>query len=259
MQIATRIAGLATSILWVFLLLFSVTAVYSIKDLQFSFGEPKIIIATGNELIFSLPINVSNNGYYNIGLFNVTTEITDTEGLLVSPPSSTVTPTIGKGQKVTILHNTSLNFQDLLNGKHNYLFNDTELKVAVSVGMKIAELIPVQASANLSIPWGAPLFNLTVGETEHIAINLTHVRVVIQVVFENHAFFDVSGNLRVCLYDGDILVAENQTAIEAPQHSPYKGYVELCVPAAAISSAWHFEMYVLTPFFNYGPWNPYGK
>jgi len=259
MRIPIRMIGLATTFFWIFLIVFSASALYSIKDLKLDFGEPQMVATSDNKLLFSLPITIANNGYYSIEFFNVTTGILDEEGLMIAR-GSTFIPTIEKDENVTVAHNMTIDVNDLLQSHQKYLFNDTELRIHETLGMRIAEFIPIQASTNISLPWGAPLYGFTLGEIEYTPYNRTHLSVVVPVTFENHAFFDLTGNIQMLMYNSsDLLLDEGQTVIEALQDSAYDGYVELYVPRAGMTESGRFEVYFLTPLFNYGPLViPYG-
>jgi hypothetical protein len=251
--------GIATTFFWMFLIAFFVSAVYSVKDVHFDFGEPQMDVTSDNKVVFSLPVSIANSGFYNIGSFNISTEISDKEGFTITR-GSTFVPVIKKNDVVTITHNMTIYLNDLLQRDQNYLFNDTELKIYEAVSMKIADVIPVQASTNFSMHLGAPLYNFTLGEVEYAAHNNTHLKVVVPISFENRAFFDLVGNIQIQMYNStDIIVGEGQTNIEAHHNSPYHGYLELYVSMAGMSESGHFEVYFLTPLFNYGPLViPYG-
>jgi hypothetical protein len=251
--------GIATTIFWVFLIIFSMTAAYSVRDLQFDFGEPQIGVTSDNKLLFSLPINIFNKGYYNIGKFNVTTEVSDSFGVPITRGSSFIR-VIKKDQRVTVFHNITLSFNDLMQLSQNYLFTDSQLNIAESVGLSLAEVIPVQASTNFSIPWGAPLYNFRLGAPQYQAYNLTHLQVNVPISFENHASFDLSGDTQVCMRNSsDAVVCAGQTSINAAQHSSYNEYVELYIMISSVTPSGRFEVNLHTPFFNYGPWViPYG-
>jgi hypothetical protein len=244
--------SIATTFFWIFLIAFFVSAVYSVKDVRFDFEEPQMDLTSENKIIFSLPITIDNNGYYNIGSFNVTTEISDHKGFIITQ-GSTFIPVIEKGRRVMATHNVTININDLQNSQ-DYLFNDTELKVHETVGMELAEVIPVQASTNRSMPWGAPIYNFTLGEIEYTVLNETHMTATVPISFENHAFFDLTGSIQICMYNStSVLMDEGQTTIKASQNTQYQGYIELNVPIAGITENGHFEVYFSTPFFNFGP------
>jgi hypothetical protein len=253
MRLPIRMISIATTFFWIFLIAFLVSAVYSVKDVRFDFGEPQMGLTSDNKMLFSLPITIDNRGYYNIGCFNVTTEILNREGFMITR-ASTFIPVIKKDRQVMATHNVTINVNDLLQNSQDYLFNDTELEVREMVGLKLAEVIPVQASTNLSMPWGAPLFNFTLGEIGYAGFSGTNMTATVPISFENHASFDLAGNIQMCMYDStDTLVSEGQTTIEAPQNTQYYGQIELEVPMAGITGNRYFEVYFLTPFFEFGP------
>lgn len=259
MRIPIRMIGIATTFFWIFLIAFFVSAVYSVKDVHFDFGEPQMDVTSDNKVVFSLPVSIANGGFYNIGSFNISTEISDKEGFTITR-GSTFVLVIKKNDVVTITHNMTTDVNDLLQRDKNYLFNDTELKIYEALSMRIADVIPVQASTNFSMPWGAPLHNFTLGKPAYAPYNSTHFRITVPISFENRAFFDLVGNVQIQMYNSaDILVGEGQTNIEAHHNSPYHGYLELYVSMVGMSESGHFDVYFLTPLFNYGPLViPYG-
>ena len=218
--------SIATTFFWIFIIIFAATAAYSAKDLQFNFGDPITSMTADNQLIFSMPITIANRGLYNIGYFNITSQITDKDDVEIAH-NSTVIPIIRKGEEITAYHDLAMNATAMLQGYQDYLFNDSELRIYESVGLRLAEVIPVQASGNFTMPWGAPLYNLALGTPQFTPVNLTHVRVSVPISFENHAFFDLSGSLQVRMYtSSDTLIGQDETVINAPQHSQYSGSVE---------------------------------
>ena len=248
MRIPIRMISVATIFSWLFLIVFFASAVYSVKDAQFDFGEPQMDLTSEGKILFSLPITVDNKGYYNIGSLNVTTEISDNEGFVITQ-GSTFIPVIERGRRIVATHNLTIDINDLLQNGQDYLFNDTELNVHETVGMEIAEVIPVQASTISSMPWGAPFYNFTLGEIEYSALNRTHMTAIIPMSFENHAFFDLTGSIEIRMYDStNTLVSEGQTTIGAREC-----HVELNVPIAGMTENGYFEVYFFTPIFEFGP------
>ena len=257
MNVPIRMLGIATSIFWVLLIAFIASAAYSLKDLSLSFGEPQFTAAPNHDLLFSFPMNIDNRGYYSLKSFNITTVLSDPEGSEVSRASSFV-PIIPQGQKITIFHNVTLSMDDLLEKDEQYLFNDNNLMASVTAGVNFAELLPVQISMNTTYPWGAPFYNFTLGQPMYNRFNFTHGRITVPSSFENHAAFDLVGDMRVELYDSaNSLVGESQTALDVPQYSSYTGKLDFYVPinSASLSAAQsgHFSVYFSTLFFEYGP------
>jgi len=251
--------GLATTFFWIFLVAFFVSAAYSVKDLHFSFEAPQVNMISADKMVVSLPISVANYGFYNVGSFTIATEVDNVEGVMLANGSSFV-PVISKGKTVRFFHNVSLNFTDLLQNGENYLFNDSEFTVYATVGMSLAEVIPVQAFTNFSVPWGAPFYNFVLGEVQYETFNYTHLRVTVPIYFENHAFFDVVGNVeaRMCNDAGEVF-GEGSLNVEAYSGSAYQGFLKFAVSIMEVSYSGYFEVYIRTEFFDYGPLViPYG-
>lgn len=251
MNVPIRIIGVATTFFWIFLIAFFATAAYSVKDLQFSFGEPQISI--GNELLFSLPVHVLNKGYYDIGAFNVTTCILDSDNNTLAK-GSTFERVLLRGVEVTVYHNMSLNIDHLLDQAPEYLFNDSEFTIGAWVGLRLAQVIPVQAQSNFSFPWGAPFYGFAVGAPSFSAVELTRIQASVPVSFENHAFFDLAGNITLRLYNSyGMLIGEESLVFSVPQHSPYNGNVEFEVTADEVTPSGWFEVFFSSELFSYGP------
>jgi hypothetical protein len=263
MNVPIRMLGIATSIFWVLLVVFIALAAYSVKDLSFDFGEPQFTMAPEGELIFSLPLSVDNRGYYSLKEFHLSTMFSDAEGVELSR-AETFVPVIPHGESTTIVHNVTLSIDSLLEKGEQYLFNDNDLNVSVTAGLNFAELLPVQISTNFSFPWGAPFYDFALGEPSYGRLNSTHATVAVPMSFENHALFDIGGDIKIELYDSvDSLLSESQTIVYVPQHSAYEGDVEFSVPlnAAASSAAQsgHFNVYFDIGLVEYGPLViPYG-
>jgi hypothetical protein len=249
MDIPIKMIDFATATCWVFLIMFCVSAVYSVKDLGLSIGNPQTGITSDSKILFSFPVEIANNGFYDIGSFNFTTEVLSESGSTITE-GSTLIPTIGKGVKLSILHNMTLDINRLLQSDQECLFNDTQLDTVESVGMKIGAIIPVQASGNFSISWGAPFHDFKLGNRQYSELNYTHTQVIVPMGFDNHAFFDVTGEILLQMYDNTgQLIGHGQTLIEAEQHSHYEGHIELAV-ATSITRTGRFELEFQTPLFS---------
>lgn len=251
MQIPIRIIGITTTFFWIFLIAFFVSAVYSVKDLHFDFGEPQMNVTADNRILLSLPLNITNKGFYSLRSFNLTTQISDVENFVVAK-GTTYIPIINKDEAATVTHNVTIDLNTLLQHDQNFLFNDTELKIYETVGMVIADLIPIQASTNYSMPWGAPLYNFALGQPQYVAANSTHFLVRLPISFENHAFFDVSGNIKIKMYNNaNLLLGEAQIFMDVPQQSSYNGFFEFYVSISELTDSGYFDVSILTPLFSY--------
>ena len=92
MKIAIRMLSIAAIVLWVVILFFSVTAVYSVMNLGINIGEVQML-PSSNGISFSLPFSIINNGYYELADLNLTTRVTDQNGT-VFDITETLVPSI---------------------------------------------------------------------------------------------------------------------------------------------------------------------
>ena len=252
MRIPIRVIGIITSVFWIFLILFALTAVYSMKDMQYSLGDLQTAINSDNDLLVSFPVSVTNTGYYNLANFNISMKILNNTGSEVAD-GSTIIPLIAQGQSVNTTHTMKLNVTNLLLTNPDIMFNDSSWSINEAVSMNVAEVIPVRASSNFSLPWGAPLHNLIYGPPTTERYNQSHVRVIIPISFENHAFFDVTGTVKASTYaNGNVPVGDSQTSLDVPQYSSYRGDLEFYVPILTTSGI-RCEVLFETRFFTYGP------
>jgi hypothetical protein len=253
MRIPIKVIGLATTFFWIFLIAILITAVYSAKDLQLGFGQPQLETTSDNKLLVSIPVSIINKGFYNIDNFNMTTKILDKDGFEITN-GSTFIPVIRKDQEVNTTHNMTIDINELLQINRNYLFNDAELGINEIGSIKIAGIIPVQASTNFSMPWGAPLYNFTLGHYQSTSINYTQISVRIPISFDNHASFSLNGSIQIRMYNStNGLVGGGRTNIDVWQNSGYNGYIEFIVQTTGITESGCFEVYFYTSFFDYGP------
>lgn len=251
--------GIATTFFWIFLIAFFISAFYSVKDVQFNLGDPRFGVNTSDEAFFSLPVSIVNRGLYDIGALRIFTEISDNENVAIIN-GSTYIPNIRRNYEVTVMHNMTVNVNDLLQSDQNYLFNDADLRIYALLGMTIAEMIPVEAAANLSVPWGAPLYNFALGQVQFSAYNSTHVIATVPISFQNHAFFDVAGNIQIRMYNSTHRrVGSGEMSVLAPSSSSYNGSLQFYALIARLTTTGRFEVYFSTSFFDYGPLViPYG-
>jgi predicted amino acid-binding ACT domain protein len=254
----------ATSLLWVLLIIFSVSAIYSLKDIRLDIGRPQTTIAPQNELLVDFPIGIVNNGYYNLNDFNISMEIHDVQKTVMAQ-GFTFIPVIKKDETLNTTNRMRMNLTDILQVYQNLILNDTELQINTTVSMKAAGLISLQVSSNLTLAWGAPLYNLTLEKpkfTVQVAPNSTnYVRVTILTTFENHAFFDLNGTIHVSMYNNrNIFTSTGSIVFKAPQQSSYHVDLGLDVPVTDTTSNGYFDIFFSTPFFSYGPLViPYGE
>jgi hypothetical protein len=251
--------GIATTIFWIFLVIFCISAAYSAKDLSFDFKEPIVEVRSDNNLHFSMPITIMNRGFYDLGNFNITSTILASSGTMMTS-GSTFVPTIPKGEAIPILHNMTLDLNNAMQNNQEYLFNDSSLMVVESVSMRIAEVIPIQASSNFTMPWGAPLYNFALGVPQYSLYNSTHSVTTIPISFENHAVFPVTGTIQIRMFGrGHVLLASGLINVDTAPNTPYSGQLTMYVLTSNASSRGRFEVTFSTSVFDYGPMViPYG-
>ncbi|MGQ9539036.1 MAG: hypothetical protein ACUVTE_05610 [Candidatus Bathycorpusculaceae bacterium] len=259
MDISIRMIGIASTFFWIILLAFFASAAYYVKDLHLSIGEPILSVASNGDLLVSVSLNIENEGYYDLGAFNLTTKVADVNGSMLAE-GCTFLPKVKRGVTVATFHNLTLHFNDLLEEGAYYMFNDANLSLAAIISMNIAEVIPVKASSNFSVPWGAPFYNFQLGEPTFKPFNLTHLEIAVPISFENHAFFDVYGKIRLRMYNSEgSFIGLGETDLEAPQGFLYNGFIVFFVQTAGITRQGFFEVYFSTSLFEYGPLViPYG-
>jgi hypothetical protein len=249
--------GIARTFFWLFLIIFSVSAIYSLKDIRLNYGQPQITLKEDDEILLSLPIAIVNPGYYDLDRLNISARVSDKQGL-TTVEGFTFIPLIGRDATVNITHLMTLNMTEILRDHQDFLYNDTELQANVMVTMTAAKFIPIQVSSNLSIPWGAPLYNLTLGSPVFSSLGgpdfAAQYKVTIPISFDNHAFFDLEGIVQAKLYnDANTVIEKGEIDIKTPQHSQYHGNLELNIPVNLVTRSGHFEVFFKTPLFDFGP------
>ena len=71
MKHAIRALGWITIILWMWVIPFSGTVVYSATRARMNFDEDPEVTASAKELAMSLPFSISNGGLYDISELNI--------------------------------------------------------------------------------------------------------------------------------------------------------------------------------------------
>lgn len=252
MKQAIRALGWAVALLWIMLLLFTVSAVYSALQIRPSLGEPSAA-ASGSTLTASLPFALYNGGFYEISQFNITTQIRDKGGATITH-SSTLVPLVSAGANVSITHSMSFSIEQAATSSLSHLlFTDSELEIDAAVRLIYARVFPFEISLNSSMPWGAPFANLTLGSISVTPLNLTHIRARVPLSFENHSFLALNGTLQLEIVDRTShVVGRGSTVFNAPSDSRFETNVEI-VASGDPADFREARLYFQTPFFNYGP------
>ena len=249
MRYAVRALGWATKILWILIIVFSVTAVYSALNVRMGFGDSQVFLSN-EDVVISIPLFVNNTGVYDLSNVNTNAVVTDCNQSLLST-STTFVPLIPRGSSINTAHNVSISSDDVV----SYMFNDTVFNVNISVRLDFAHAIPFQVSTNITIPWGAPLYNFSTGQISYNFLNFTHQEVVVPISFENHSpYFGVDGFTRVEIYnDSAELLGLSTSDLDVPSHSSYDGQVAIVLDISRMTGIGEVHIYFETSVFSLGP------
>jgi len=259
MKPAIRALGIATIVIWIFLIAFSVTALFSVMKLGIGFGEAQFF-PSSEGLVLSLPFSINNSGYYDISELNITTRITDSNGTLLTL-SKTFVPLVSVGSKVRAAHNISIELGEVME-RVELVFNDSFFVFDTLVGLNFARIVPVQISMNMTVPWGAPFYNLSVGEIAVFPFNTTHVRVAVPLSFENHSLFDITGTMQLEVYnDVEEMVTSGETSLDTRSQQPHNEQVDMypsLADATKLTETGKVRFIFQNPMFTMERWMPYG-
>lgn len=261
MKTAIRMLTIATIILWIVILFFSVTAVYSVMNLGINIGEVQML-PSSNGITFSLPFSITNNGYYELADLNLTTRVTDPNGTVLDV-TKTFVPSIPQGTNVNATHTIPIDLDSILSMDYvPLLLNDSSFNVEIFAGLNFARAVPVQLSTNATIPWGAPFAHFSMGTISVSPHNSTHVEATIPVSFENHAIIDITGTLKLEVYnDSNEHIASGMASINAPSQQSYADSLLVYARQQDISkltSSGNMHIIFETPVFTVEWWEPYG-
>jgi hypothetical protein len=254
MQQAIRALGWAIKLLWIILIAIVITIAYSATQINIAFGEPTTI-ATESAVTISMPINIHNAGLYDIDQLNVTTRIIDENGNPLVE-NSTLTQVVPKGTDTTTMHIVTLNITKILIEQNYLLFNDTTLTEFQYVAFNYANAIPLSVHGNYSLPWGAPLSNLTVSNLSYRPYNANQSIVSVQIFFEDHnQYIAVTGSLHVEIYNSRGTLKGTGTAnIDAQPNTSCNTQVDVLVSNfRTLPPKGEIHLFFETFMFNYGP------
>jgi hypothetical protein len=261
MKIAIRMLTIVTIILWIVIVFFCVTAVYSVINLGINLGEVQML-PSSKGIIFSLPFSITNNGYYELADLNLTTRVTDPDGTVLDI-TETFVPSIPQGTNVTATHKIPIDLDTVMSMDHiPLLLNDSSFNVELFAGLNFARAVPVQLSANVTMPWGAPFAHFSVGTISVSPYNSTHSEAIIPVSFENHAILDITGTLKLEFYNNsDEQIASGMTTISVPSQQSYADRI-LAYPrqqdVSKLTSGGNVHVVFETPMFTVEWWEPNG-
>ena len=223
MRQSIRALGWTVTISTIILFLFLVTAFYSAVQTIMTQGITISGFQTrfsDGSLILSVPITVNNTGYYDITDFTVKTILTDANGTVLVE-ESTVMPEVRRGETASTTHNLTMNVLQILSNMTHLLFHDSSFNMTLAIRFRYAHAFSFQvAMKNMSMPWGAPLKDLTVKNVTLTGFNGTFLYMKIALELKNNAFFDIGGILRLKVYDETGKLLGSGTG---PVHVPHGG------------------------------------
>lgn len=249
MKHAVRALGWITTILWIFVIFFSGTLVYSAMQIGIDLGEAEQVTANDGAMTMSIPFSISNRGLYDISELNITTRIGAVNETAITRSTSLV-PLIPKTSTVNKTHDISVSIDDILDKNLTYmLFNDSSLSVDMSIGLTYAYAMSLRISSNQSMLWGAPLSNLTVGEPSVVSTN----QVDVSLNFENHAFFSLNGTVSLEIVDNSNKpMGSGTNDMFAPPGGGYSDEISVIVTGDPGDAA-KARLYFNTSVLSFGP------
>lgn len=247
---------MAIYVFWLVVIVFAVTLVYSATQLGVDFDTHNSRTSTsGGAMIVSILFSVTNKGFYDISDLSITTILKENNGALVSN-SSTGPLLISHGQKVDATHNINITLSNMTSASlSRLLFNDTNFDIDFSLALSYARVIPLKISTTSAMEWGAPLYNLAIGNIPTPQYyNISHVRAILPFSFENHSFFSLNGNIRIEIVNTlNQKVGSSTAQITAP---PERGYSTQLPVYVSVGSGSFKEARLYFDFpsvFSYGP------
>jgi hypothetical protein len=173
--------------------------------------------------------------------------------------ANTYVPVISHGEETPIIHNVTLSVGSTFEDGGQYLLDDSDLHVSVVAGLNFGELLPVEISTIFSFPWGVPFYGFALGTPAFGRFGSGQGVMTVPLSFDNHAFFDVAGSIRVELYDdGGSVLGEAGTLVDVPQGSSYDESAVFSVPLDVVSLSaarnGRFDVYFDTGVLNMVLW-----
>lgn len=263
MRQSIRALGWASKILWIATTVFMVTSLYSplklILERQIDIGSPQPSFSNGTMTV-SIPFLVNNTGFYDISDLNVTTSATDCNSTLIST-STTSVENIPRGGSVNETHAISVSIDDIISKNLTYLLlNDATIMLDVSVGLKIAHVIPLKVSTSVNMSWGAPFYNASVRIADFPEpYNSSHYSITVWSSFENHSPFDVNGTLRLEIFnEREEFIGVWIDQVSAPSGGEYSEKVTIYVKPSQFSGTGEVHAYFEGPLGSVEWWFTYG-
>lgn len=234
MRQTIRALSLTIIILWVFTLLLPTTIGLSLMKLlepnAIGFKEPKFSFSNGT-FSLSAPFYINNTGYYDLSDLNIT--------VLIVSNSNTISTfslpllDVPAGTTLNSSCDMSVSLEDIVSKNIELLTEDTDLDLSISTFFRIAHVISLGVSTNVTTSWGAPFYNLTISEASY---NFSSQKLSVSVSFENHAYFTIDGKILLEIYnDRSELVNSTEKYVDVPPDKPFHAFFDLTIDPLKIT------------------------
>lgn len=199
MRQTIRALGWIIRILSIITLVLPVTIGFSLMELMDSkaigFQKP---IATFSEaqINYSLPFYINNKGFYDFSDINITV-LAVVENKTIGRFSQTYSA-IPAHTMFNASFEISLSLREIISRDVDLLFQDSKIDLNISLFFRIAYVIGLGIALNLTMPWGAPLHNVSLTPLQ---FNTTDQKFSTFLSFENHAQFPINGTLLIEIFN----------------------------------------------------------
>jgi hypothetical protein len=201
-----------------------------VESKSIGFREPLFSYTNGN-LSLSAPFYINNTGFYDLSDINIT--------VLVKGDNKTVAavselfPPIPAGSMINESYDISLSLGELFSKNSELLTHDTTLDLNMHLFFRIAYLIGIGGSTNITTVWGAPFYNLTLAASPY---NYSSHKLTLFMSFENHAYFDLNGAMRLELYSStSALIGSPTQNLDIPSDTLFDNSYELTIDTFKIT------------------------
>ncbi len=231
MRMAMRGLSIATGVLWLFMAVFILTALYSATQFGFEISSAEVN-AVGSAIVLTLNITLSNGGFHDITDLLVRSWVFVNTTLLSNSTSGPFT--IKGGETGSVAHDIIIDLADVAANKtliRMLVLNDTILNVTLTVSLTYAYMVDAVIDANFSFPWGAPMSNLTVH-----GYRWTGTALEVDLSFVNKSPLAYNFSLEMLNSTGGSVGSSTTTHIEAS--SAFSGTISIPVNTAYMTPKW---------------------
>jgi hypothetical protein len=195
--------------------------------------EPIVSLSDRN-LTLTTPFYVNNTGFYDLSGFNLTVVIEEGNQSLSSSTTSVTRIPAGT--------NISLSLEEICSKRRILLTNDTNLIMNLHASFRIADTIGLEVSTSSTVPWGAPLYNLTANRMNYDFFNQEFS---ISISFENHAYFPISGPLLLEIFNsrGESICSINKDIDVLSKAPPFQEHFDSTIDPVNVTKTGFLRLY----------------